>query len=220
VHPDFNEQVHTAPVQATYGIPLHVGIDFGRTPAAAIMQRQANGQWYVLEEICTVNMGADRFGPILRQVLNERYASFNVEAITGDPAGSDMAQTRDETPFDLLRLSGIEAQPAHTNDPEVRYATLDQFLRQLIDGQPAIVVDPSCTTLIRGLGGEYQFRRIQVVGQERYTDKADKGPTSHIVEALHYGLMGAGESETLYEQTWSAELDGLDSYAPDHRYFE
>jgi len=32
--------------------------------------------------------------------------------------------------------------------------------------------------------------------------------------------MGAGESETLYEQTWSAELDGLDSYAPDHRYFE
>ena len=220
VHPDFNEQVHTAPVQATYGIPLHVGIDFGRTPAAAIMQRQANGQWYVLEEICTVNMGADRFGPILRQVLNERYASFNIEAITGDPAGSDMAQTRDETPFDLLRLSGIEAQPAHTNDPEVRYATLDQFLRQLIDGQPAIVVDPSCTTLIRGLGGEYQFRRIQVVGQERYTDKADKGPTSHIVEALHYGLMGAGESETLYEQTWSAELDGLDSYAPDHRYFE
>jgi hypothetical protein len=220
VHPDFNEQIHVAPVMGTYGIPLHIGIDFGRTPAAVIMQRQSNGQWYVLQELCTTNMGADRFGVLLRKILNEDYASFVIQETTGDPAGSAMAQTRDETPFDLLRISGIDAVPAHTNDPEVRYATLDQLLRQLIDGQPAIIVDPSCHTLIRGLGGEYQFRRIQVAGQERFTDQPDKGATSHVVEALHYGLMGAGESETLYEQSWDYGMEGVDSFAPDSRYFE
>ena len=220
VHPDFSETMHTMEVEPTYGLPLHIGIDFGRTPAATIMQRQVNGQWYVLNELVTVNMGADKFGRLLKSLLNDQYATFRVEQITGDPAGSQMTQTRDETPFDLLGAAGLVAIPAHTNDPEIRYATLDHLLGRLIDGQPAILVDPKCTTLVRGLAGEFQFRRLQVVGQERFQDKADKGPTSHVCEALHYGLMGAGEADALFDQSWNEQYNEVDSWSPPDRFYE
>ncbi len=199
VHPDFGEAMHVMACGPTPGTDLHIGIDFGRTPAAAIMQRQTNGQWYVLRELCTKNMGAERFGELLDAYLNEHYAGYHV-TITGDPAGDDMAQTRDETPFDLLRSAGLDAMPAPTNDPLERYAALDGLLRKNIEGQPAIVFDPKCATLIRGLAGAFCFKRIQVANDERYRDKADKGPESHVCEALHYGLLGAGESQTLYHQ--------------------
>lgn len=220
VHPGFNEQIHVAHVTPTHGLPLYVGIDFGRTPAAVIGQRQVNGQWYILRELCTVNMGADNFGRLLRDMLNEHYATFDLAEVTGDPAGSSMSQTRDETPFDLLEANGIDAFPAYTNDPEIRYAALDAQLGILIQGQPGFLVDPSCTTLIRGLAGEYCFRRLQVVGKEIFQDRPDKGPTSHVCEAAHYMLLGAGEGQALFDVVGQEDYDSVESWAPSPHYFE
>ena len=132
--------------------------------------------------------------------------------------GAELPQ--DETPFDLFELrSELQASPAHTNDPEVRYATLDDQLTTLIEGQPAIVVDRSCTTLIAGLAGEYNFKRIQVTGEERYHNEPNKGGTSHICEALHYCLMGAGESDILFNHGMESILEELgDVSIPDSIY--
>ena len=210
VHPDFNERLHVQECQGVHGVPLTIGMDFGRTPAAVVMQKDPEtGQWRVLSELCTKNMGAKRFGEVLVQHLNERYDGFTIGNVTGDPAGNDMAQTRDETPLEMVQLAGLDAIPAYTNDFEVRTETLDTLLRQLIGGQPAIVVDPGCTTLIEGLAGRYQFRRIQVTSAEKYVDKPDKTAESHVCEALHYGLMGAGEGDALFDQGGS---DGLSDH--------
>ena len=220
IHPDFNEQLHVAAeLHPTPGIPLYIGIDFGRTPAAVIAQKQIDGQWYILKELCTQNMGADKFGPLLRAMLNENYPAYDIAEITGDPAGSAMTQTRDETPFDLLAEAGIDAYPAYTNDFEVRVASLDAQLTNLVGGEPAFLVDASCRTLIRGLAGEYQYRRLMVTGQERYQDKPDKGPTSHVCEACHYLLLGAGEGDALFNQTWQQD-EGDMSWVPDGKQFE
>ena len=220
VHPGFNEQFHVAPgsLTPTPGLPLHVGVDFGRTPAAAVMQRQVNGQWYVLDELCTYNTNALDFGHALRRLLNDRYSGFEIEC-TGDPAGNDMAQTRDETPMDMLAAAGVECYPAPTNDFEERTTALDELLARIVDGQPAFLISHQCRTLVKGLAGAYQFRRIQVVGDERYHDKPVKDDTSHVCEAVHYGLLGAGEGETLFSDAWTASMDGDDWY-PDTRYFE
>jgi len=51
--------------------------------------------------------------------------------------------------------------------------------------------------LVQGLAGAYKFKRVQVSGDERYHEKPDKTKESHIVEALHYGLMGAGEGHAV-----------------------
>jgi len=207
VHPTFNEQLHVVDsLKPTPGIPLNIGIDFGRTPAATIAQKQLNGQWFVLKELCTINMGADRFGGLLKDLLNAEFEGYRIAEATGDPAGNAMTQTRDETPFDMLAISGIEAVPAYTNDFDIRVAALDANLSSLIEGQPAMLIDRSCTTLCRGLAGQYQYRRVQVTGQERFTDKPDKGPTSHVCESLHYLLLGAGEGDKLFE------IGGEDSF--------
>ena len=222
VHPGFNETIHVRRCEPAFGLPLTVGIDFGRTPAAVIAQRGPTGGWRVLAEVTTVNTGARAFGAALRRFLSERFPGSQIDA-WGDPAGDQMAQTDDVTPFDMLAAEGLDAWPAPTNDFERRIESLDTLLGQLIDGQPAILIDPSCTMLIRGLAGAYQFKRVQVAGDDRYHDKPVKGPTSHVCEALHYALLGAGEGATAFTQAWkSEELREFDrnGWAPDTRFFE
>jgi len=219
VHPDFSERLHVEEVEFTYGLPIHVGIDFGRTPAAVIGQRQINGQWYIRRELVTRNTGADRFGRILRTLINDEFDHFDIGEITGDPAGSDMAQTRDETPFMMLEASDLYAVAADTNDPEIRIGSLDKLLTEIIEGQPAILIHPECETLIAGLAGKYQFRRVHVANREEYRDKPDKGPESHVCEALHYMLLGAGEGDSVVGSTVDAEFDSVENWShPDHWY--
>ena len=213
IHPDFNEQYHVADLAPLPSVPLYLGMDWGRTPACVICQQQPNGQWFVLEEIVMDNAGSDKLGATVKRVLTARYSGFHVSAATGDPSGTAMAQTRDETPIELFSLySGIQAMPAHTNDFDLRVASLDNLLTQIIEGQPAIMIDRACQNLIGGLAGAYQFRRVQVTGTERYHDQPDKGPTSHITEALHYALLGAGESDMLFTQAWESELNDMPEY--------
>jgi len=222
VHPDFVETTHVQEIEINPSLPLTIGIDFGRTPAAAICQRQEDGRWFVLEEIVTQNMGALEFGRVLKKHLNqEDYRDLPYEAI-GDPAGNAMAQTDDKTPFMMLQQSGIKAVPAPTNDFEERTTSLDQLLSRLVEGLPAIVVHSRCKTLVRGLAGEYHFRRIRVVGEERFHDKPDKGPTSHVCEALHYGLLGAGEGIlTKRKRELDPELErAMDNLRKQARHYE
>jgi len=120
-----------------------------------------------------------------------------------DPAGSAMSRTREETAFDMLRQAGLQAVPAPTNDWEERTTALDMLLTKLVGGEPALQVHPRCKTLIRGLVGEYQFRRLQVTGDERYQDKPLTNDCSHVCEALHYALLGAGEGILPRKRQWS-----------------
>ena len=133
-----------------------------------------------------------------------------------------MAQTDDSTPFMMLKESGIRAVPAPTNDFEERVTVLDELFIRLVEGLPAIVVHPRCKTLVRGLAGEYHFRRIRVVGEERFHDKPDKGPTSHVCEALHYGLLGAGEGIlTKRKRALDPELErAMNEFRKQSRHYE
>ena len=220
VHPDFSQTQHVSdhPLLPTPGRRLTVGIDFGRTPAAVIMQQQFDGRWFILNELVTENMGALRFGELLRQLLNESYPNFDVDSY-GDPAGSQMAQTDDQTPFMMLEQSGIYAWPAPTNEFEQRTTALDANLRKMIEGNPAILIDPGCKTLIRGMAGAYQFKRVKTKDGDRYHDKPIKDSTSHVVEACHYGLLGAGEGIEQFNSGWVEEYESVendyDGWAPD-----
>jgi hypothetical protein len=224
VHPDFSEALHVAEVEPTPGIPLVIGIDFGRTPAATIWQRQLNGAWFCVNELATVNTSAKTFGRMLRQFLASEYDGYEVR-VWGDPAGDQMAQTDDFSPFDMLLAEGIECMPAPTNDFERRITALDVNLQALIHGKPAILINPRCRILIQGLAGAYQFKRLMIGGTERFHDKPVKDPTSHVVESAHYALLGEGEGDVLQHSSWG---DGFEAtlkefngnWAPPARYFE
>jgi hypothetical protein len=47
------------------------------------------------------------------------------------------------------------------------------------------------------MAGGYNYKRVQVSGEEKYRDVPDKGMYSHVCEAAQYMLVGAGEARTL-----------------------
>jgi len=185
-----------------------IGLDFGLTPAAVFLQRSAAGQWRVLDELCTDNMGAARFALELRHLINARYKSSPVE-IWGDPAGEQRAQTDEATPYQILAAKGIEATPAPTNDWTTRRESVAALLNASdMSGGPALLVSPACRILSRGMAGDYRYKRIQVSGTARYGQEPVKTSSSHACDALGYALLGAGEdTRVLGGADWSRRMD-------------
>lgn len=199
VYPDYRDNVHCRSFELTPRLPLHIGLDFGLTPAAAIGQQMANGQWRFRSELVTERSGIIRFAGLLRDHLAERYPRFKIARITGDPSGNQ-AQGGDEserTVFQLLAAHGVEAEPAHTNDPTLRREAFSKPLRTLIDGEPGLLLHPDCKTWRKGLSGGFCYKRIQVSGDARYRDVPDKNGYSHICEAGEYLMMGAGAGRAI-----------------------
>jgi len=130
-------------------------------------------------------------------------------------------QATDHTVFEILAQTGFYAEPASTNDFTVRVNSLDRLLTQLIDGEPGVLIHPRCKTLIRGLSGDYHYKRLQVSNDERYQDKPNKNFASHVCESLHYLLLGGDSSLLSVSAEWEAaneELQG--SWAPPAYYYE
>jgi hypothetical protein len=204
VHEEYADAVHcaTQPFGPTPGQTVYVGIDFGLTPAAAFGQRLVNGAWAVFDEITTERMGITSFSTVLGpKIAQLQMAGYTVE-LYGDPAGSQESQTDEQTPFSILKMNGIDCKPAyHNNDPIIRRESLAKPMTRLIDGKPGFLLSPSCKMLRKALQGGYCYRKVGVVGEERYHEKPDKNAYSHIAEACEYMVLGAGEGLSLIQQT-------------------
>lgn len=225
VHPDFSQSLHVSDyeLEPSGGLPISFGADWGRTPAAAVVQFQPNGRLMVLDEVTTVNTGIPAFGRAVKRLLNERYNGLQLASNYGDPSGTSFGY-RDESCFDLMDSEGLFVEPAPTNDPDVRFAALDWYLTNLIDGEPAIVISPRCKMLIRGLAGGYGFKRLQVAGhQAMYQDKPNKTPESHVCESLHYVLCGHGGADKVMmsdSSAWAKEFDDVETWHPNQTVYE
>ena len=197
VYPEYIDSIHCLPEDYTpdINLPLRVGVDFGRTPAAAILQYVPGlGRYVGVDEFLGEDMSAAIFAPQLKKYLDRNYAGFTFEVGGGDPAGLSKGQATEDTPFTILRKFGILVRPAHSNDPLLRRASIVNLLKELcMDGKPAFMISPKCKRWRKGLAGGFKYRRIQVVGDEKYSDEPDKNKYSHICEAGEYGLMAAGE---------------------------
>lgn len=193
VFPEYVDGFHCRIADLVPDVPLQVGMDFGLTPAAVIGQLRPDGRWVVRDELVTENMGAARFAEELGRKLRGEYGAWKVERMTGDPAGDQRAQTDEQTVFQVLASNGIKASPAPSNDFLLRREAVAGALTRTAGGEPGFVVHPDCRQLRKALAGAYCYRRVQVAGDERYKDVPDKGPYSHVADALQYLLLGGGE---------------------------
>lgn len=218
VHPEYRDAVHCAkePLRPWAHLPLTIGVDFGRTPAATVWQYHAAlDRWQALAEFVTKDLSASLFAPHLRRWLDREFPGFGLFA-WGDPAGDRAGQTVETTPVQILRAHGIPCSPAPSNNPLLRRAALAKPMTRLgMDGKPAFVISPSCKMLRKGLQGGFCYRRIQLAGTERYTDEPDKNEYSHVVESAEYALLGGGERATVRETT-----PGWEHEEPDPEYAE
>ena len=206
VHPEYVDAVHCArdPIPYEPRLPLLLGIDFGRTPAASAWQREpGQGRWLGIAELVTQDMSASLFAPELKRWLDRMFPGARVEAF-GDPAGDRAGQTVEITPIAVLRAAGIPCrllrEAARGSD---RAALARPMTRLCLDGKPALIISPTMTVTRRGLQGGYCYRRMRIVGAERYTEEPDKNAYSHVVEAGEYALLGAGERATQIEPAFT-----------------
>ena len=189
VYPEYNDSIHSTLEEIEPLKHIVVGIDFGLSPAAVVIQQSVSGQIQVIDELCTFDMGAMNFGRLLKQLL-ARYKDCKIE-IFGDPAGEQRAQTDESTPFQILANQGIDAWPCFTNDFTVRReAVADLMMRLDFNGRPAFLIGPKAITCRKAHAGGYKLKRVQVTGEERFKDQPDKNKYSHVAEALQYAVLG------------------------------
>lgn len=195
VHPAFVDSLHCArdPIPFDPSLPILLGVDYGRTPAAAIAQHIPQwGRTVVIDEFVTEDMSQADFGPALKRYLGQHYP----QAIKGwsDPSGDQKGQATNDTPRQILNAAGVPVMAAATNDPILRRAAVSRPLQRICaDGKPALLVSPKAKMIRKGLAGGFCYRRLKVAGTERYTDEPDKNQYSHPVEGLEYLMIGLGE---------------------------
>jgi hypothetical protein len=210
VHPQYNDAVHCAalPPKLRKDLPLVLGVDFGRTPAATVWQYDtAMDRWTGHVEFVTEGMSASLFAPALRRWLDREFAGMPVYA-WGDPAGDRSGQTVETTPIQVLRAHGIPSGPAPSNQVLLRRGALAKpMMRVAMDGKPAFVISPAMRMLRKGLQGGFHYKRMHVAGTERYTEEPDKNEFSHVVESAEYALLGGGERATWRDSAYTAGDD-------------
>lgn len=201
VFPEFSDiHVPERTLKPSPHTSIALGMDFGLTPAAIMVQQNALGQWLVLQELVADNMGIERFItkliPFLQQVFPDHSWDMKKE-VWGDPAGQTRTDTDENTCFKSLRAAGFIVRPG-PQDLETRLGSVRRTLNRLIEGKPGILIDRSCKMLLKGFYGRYRYRRMQKSG-EYYDEKPDKNETSHPHDALQY-VLGAYEGRAIKGQ--------------------
>jgi hypothetical protein len=204
VYPNWRDEAHKATehVGVMPTRTLWVGLDFGFTPAMAVGQRSAHGQWHILKEVCPDDVSTQQFAGIIKSTLAELMANNDqVVKIYGDPSGSIRSSSREDkkSVFQILRAHGVNAYGAPSNDIAVRIDTVKGIIDRMVDGQPGLVVNPECTTLIKGFRNGYHYRRIGGLGSNRHEVTPYKDKYSHPHDALQYMFLGAGEGRKIMQ---------------------
>lgn len=191
IYDQYRDNLHVQECEFNPNWPIHIGMDFGLTPAAVFGQRAPSGQTRILSELIATRLGAKSFAREVKEHLALHYAGCTLGTVTGDPSGN-AGGNDDVSVFQLMASEGLIALPARTNDPDIRIAAVNTPLAQLIDGIPALVISPRCLGLRAACAGGYQYRRVQIASEVRYELKPNKNMHSHVAEALQYLQLGLG----------------------------
>jgi hypothetical protein len=204
VYESYNDNTHCrtfellkAKVKGVECTPLLIGYDnTGRTPAAIIAQKTANGQWRRRYEFIGEGMGMKAHAKALHQFLAEKVPDYHIEKITCDPAGQ--AKGADDLDMRMVvqrEFPGVMVINARTNDISTRIDAVDGALRRMVNGEPASIIHPDCKILRTAYLTKYQYRKLKLAGEERYTEEPDKSakPYDDIANADQYLMLGGGE---------------------------
>lgn len=169
--------------------PLCIGLDFGRQPAAIILQLVPNGQVLALGEVVAENMGIEKFVKTrLHPYLAQRFPR-NSYYIAPDPAGFQKTQVGELSPVGFLQSQGFHVVRTPTNDIDPRVNAVDSLLMAGVDTQPRFYIDGEhCPILVQALKGKYRWK-VDKHGEMMAAKEPIKNKWSHIAEAFQYGAL-------------------------------
>lgn len=223
VYAEYSDSVHCREFKLSTQTIIR-GWDFGLTPACVFVYVDPFGRLRAIDELYSPRAGIQRFGAAVIKYTSERFPENTHFIDVGDPAGDTPGETNEESCFDMMRTLGLDPElPNYANQsPLVRQESVRQYLSQLIDGEPGLLVHPRCKMLRKGFQGAYQYRRVMVssVGA-RFDEKPLKNEYSHPHDALQYactylvgdlvrGMLEANKHQT---QTRAVDQEPFDKYA-------
>ena len=187
----FSAEAHVAespflPLKSTE-YPVVIGLDFGRTPSAILLQRNAFGQVVALAELTSENMGIETFFDTqLKPLLAQTRFLGCTFLVAPDPAGFAKQQIGEISPVDVVKQRGFKVVKPATNDPERRIMSVERLLTSNVGGRATLQINPECEMLIKGFKFGYRYK-LNKQGQQ--DNKPDKNESSHCHDALQYGCM-------------------------------
>lgn len=182
------------------------GWDFGLTPACVLAYVAPNGQLRGFKEFTTERAGIKEFAVRVINWCTKNLEDFRFED-WGDPSGDAGRGTSDKSSFEVLEGLDVMIQGA-SNDMTIRLESVRWGLNNLIDGEPAMVVDAQeCMVLVEGFQGGYHYRRIITSAAERYAEaEPDKNEYSHPHDAWQYIAQKVFGDMVLYNQNDLANM--------------
>lgn len=202
VYHEFNEDVHVAKADLDYikGSCIYVGIDGGKTPAAAFMQRLPNRRWLMLDELVARKIGCDAFVkdmliPKCVELMSQGHKEFR---FTADPSMGGEVDSDER----IYKGAGIPLHLAFTNEFGVRRAVLGRACSDLVEGRPRFLLSPRCKAAKLALAKGYVLKTVgkESHGAVKYQSEPDKNEHSHIGDAIPYAMMGTGEGQDLLKR--------------------
>lgn len=169
------------------GTSVVIGLDAGRTPAAAFYQRDPKGRVLIQDELTSENMGMERFLELkAKPLLTERYAGMRV-AVACDPACWQKSQLNESSVVDIIKAAGFIPVRPYSNLIAPRLAAVEKLLAQQIEGEAMFLVNKSrCPTLVAGFEHGYRYKRKR---DGTYEVTPEKNSFSHVHDAAQYGAM-------------------------------
>lgn len=217
VYPQYNDRLH-CPEKALgiiEDLPIGLGWDGGLTPTCIIGQQTKRGQLRIIAELVSEDMGVRQFArDIVKPFLQRNFYGIEIAFSYIDPAGKGRGEAEAKSAMGILNDDyveydingdivgnedgdlivplnmGFETVPAPTNDPTKRIDAVNSYIIKLVDGEPGYLVSRKCPMIRKGKIGGYQYKRVQVGGEERYRDKPDKNKFSHPADAEQYLALG------------------------------
>lgn len=184
VYPEFRREIHVSkgilkPVDAQI---IRGWDNTGLSPACVITQISPTGQWLILKEFCGYDVGIIDFGEMVQSWCAQTFGAQTKYQDIGDPAGKNRDTNKMSPAAYLLKLN-IAVEDGIQTFKTRREAVVGR-LTKLINGVPAIVIDPGCTRIIDGFEGGYAYPEIGNSGIFR--DEPAKNEYSHIHDAIQY----------------------------------
>lgn len=192
VYPEYNDDLHSIDkLILDDSLPLYIGMDFGLTPAAVLVQETTFGTYNVVHELTSESLGIKQFiENVLTPFLSRHCNGIEIGAMIGDPAGNKKNENDMTSCYDILHESGYMIDGCATNLITPRLEAVRDTLRTLVEGKPKIIVSRrTCPMLRDGFLGGYHYKKMRALGSDIYDSKPMKNEYSHIHDALQYILL-------------------------------
>jgi hypothetical protein len=188
----FNRDLHVARLPLGYNprLTLIGGYDPGMNGALILMQQDFDGRLAFLDEIITTGMGATRMvDEKLMPLLRNKYPALDWRdklIIVPDPAAASRTPTDERTVVQVLKQKKLKVDIVDANNRfQPRLEAIEHFTTRLIDGKPALQIDPGCKVTIRAYTTGWRYTVVRK--GDGTSPEPEKNKWSHPADAGCYG---------------------------------